>query len=313
LSLTRRFVATLIVVGLLFTSLKLYSDYAIRQAEAAYPPVGQFVTTEGVAMHYLERGSGRPIVLIHGSDGALQDFLLSGLIDRLATEYRVIAFDRPGHGYSGRPTNQRLTFALNARLIHGALQQLGVERPIIAGHSYGGAVALQYAVDYPAEVAALLLLAPGAFSESGDLSLLYALPEIPVLGPFFLQTLLVPIGRLLAPSMNRDAFHPVETPPEYLDLMAHLGARPAQFKAYTQEWQEHHANMTALAPHYGTIQVPVTIIAGAEDRLTPVEVHAEPLHHAIPGSTLIVLPGTGHEVHYQHPEVVVTAVQALVR
>lgn len=309
----RRFVITLAVIALLFTSLKLYSDYAIRQAEAAYPPIGQFVTLDGVRMHYLERGSGQPIVLIHGSDGALQDFLLSGLIDRLAQEYRVIAFDRPGHGYSGRPKDEPLTFALNARLIHGALQELGVVRPIIAGHSFGGAVALQYAVDYPEDVTGLLLMAPGAYSKSAELSALYSLPEIPVLGPLFLHTLLVPVGRLLVPSMNESAFYPVETPKAYLDLMANLGARPEQFTAYTDEWQAHHESMVALSARYGEIKVPVQIIAGAEDRLTRVADHTQPLHEAIPGSVLTVLPETGHEVHYQHPEVVVEAAHNLMR
>lgn len=307
----KRLLLILTVIALFFTTLKLYSDYAIRQAEAAYPPLGDFVTVEGVPMHYLERGTGRPIVLIHGSDGTLHDFLLAGLLDRLSAEYRVIAFDRPGHGYSGRPAGEELTFALNARLIHGALQQLGVERPILAGHSFGGPVAMQFALDYPADVAGLLLLAPGAYSQSAELGLLYSLPEIPMLGPLVMETLLVPVGRALVPAMNRDAFYPVETPKAYLELMANLGARPEQFTAYTDEWQVHHDGLVALAPRYGELRLPVTIIAGELDRLTRVEVHARPLAEAIPGVRLILLPGTGHEVHYQHPEIVHEAARSL--
>lgn len=306
-------IATFAVISLLLVGLKLYTDYAIRVAEAAYPPVGQFVTTEGVTLHYLERGAGRPVVLIHGSDGTLQDFVLSGLIDRLATQYRVIAFDRPGHGYSGRPAGEPLTIGLNARLIHGALKELGVQRPILVGHSFGGPVSLQFAVDYPGDVGGLLLLSPGAFSTNDDLGLLYQLPSVPVLGPLFLQTLLVPGGKLLVPSMNRKAFYPVTTPPAYLDLMASLGARPGQFTAYTDEWKAYHQSMTALSPRYGEIRLPVTIIAGAKDRLTKVDEQARPLSKAIPESTLTVLSDAGHEVHYQHPEVVLEALHSLMR
>jgi pimeloyl-ACP methyl ester carboxylesterase len=278
------------LIGLLSTSLKLYSDQAIRRAETAYPPIGQFVTTEGVAMHYLERGSGPPIVLIHGSDGVLQDFVMAGLVDRLAADYRVFAFDRPGHGYSGRPLDEPLTVGLNARLIHGAIKALGIEKPIVVGHSYGGAVALQYAVDYPDDAAGLLLLAPGAFSQS---------PDLPP---------------LMVPALNRDAFYPEPTPPAaYLELMRNLGVRPKQFTAYTQEWKAHHQSMTALAQRYGEIRLPVTVIAGAEDRLTPLDDHARPLQRAIPGATLTVLPNTGHEVHDQHPEAVVEAIHSLAR
>lgn len=79
--------------------------YLARKAEEKNPPTGRFIDIDGVRLHYVERGAGDPIVLLHGNGSMVQDFECSGLIDLAAREYRVIAFDRPGFGHSERPRN----------------------------------------------------------------------------------------------------------------------------------------------------------------------------------------------------------------
>ena len=76
-----------------------------RKAERDNPPLGQFIEVNGVRLHYLERGSGEPLVLLHGNGSMIEDFESSGLIKRASKNYRVIAFDRPGFGHSERPRN----------------------------------------------------------------------------------------------------------------------------------------------------------------------------------------------------------------
>lgn len=80
-----------------------------RETERAHPADGRFVVVEGVKLHYLERGDGPPIVLLHGNGVTAQDWAVSGVFDGLATDHRVIAFDRPGFGYSDRPRNVNST------------------------------------------------------------------------------------------------------------------------------------------------------------------------------------------------------------
>src|SRR5438874_5431797 len=89
-----------------------------RFAESAYPPLGQGVTVEGTRLHYLRKGSGPTLVLLHGSDGFLQDYATT-VLDRLAADYDVLAWDRPGHGYSDPPANSVATPEVQARLLHG--------------------------------------------------------------------------------------------------------------------------------------------------------------------------------------------------
>ena len=78
----------------------LYNTYRTRKVERDHPPGGQFVSVDGVRLHYLEAGKGPPVVLVHGNVVTAEDWVMSGVFDRIARNHRVIAFDRPGYGYS---------------------------------------------------------------------------------------------------------------------------------------------------------------------------------------------------------------------
>src|SRR4051794_13681582 len=134
----------------------IYNRKQTRDAEEQYPPVGRFLEVDGVRLHYIEQGQGDPLVLIHGNGTMLQDFTVSGIVDRLADRYRVIAIDRPGYGYSSRP-RQFWTPAAHARLFQSALLQLGVGRAMIYGHSWGTLVAVALALKAPSLVRGLVL------------------------------------------------------------------------------------------------------------------------------------------------------------
>ena len=120
-----------------------------RAVEADYPPLGTFLDVDGVRLHVLMRGKGEPLLLLHGNGSNVLDLELSGLLERAAERYQVIAIDRPGFGYSSRPRGTVWTPQAQARLIHRALAQLGVVRPIVAAHSLGTQVALALALAVP--------------------------------------------------------------------------------------------------------------------------------------------------------------------
>ena len=128
-------VAALTAAAILGTTALLFARRA-RQAERDNPPAGRFLDIDGVHLHYLDRGNGQPVVLLHGNGVMTQDFEISGIIDRLAQRYRVIAFDRPGFGHTNRPRSQSWTPAAQAKLMHRALSELGVQQAIVVGHSW---------------------------------------------------------------------------------------------------------------------------------------------------------------------------------
>ena len=130
-----RLAAGAAAVGALALS-ALVNRQLARNAERDNPPAGQFLEVNGAQLHYVERGSGPPLVLLHGNGSMIEDFESSGLIDLAAENYRVIVFDRPGFGHSNRPRNVVWTPAAQAELINSALQQLGVSQAIVLGHSW---------------------------------------------------------------------------------------------------------------------------------------------------------------------------------
>ena len=115
-----------------------------RRTERRHPPRGRFIEVDGVRLHYMEKGEGPPVVLLHGNGAMAEDYEISGVLDRVAARHRVIAFDRPGFGYSERPRGTVWTAGAQAALIHKALRQLGVRRPVLVGHSWGTLVALPW-------------------------------------------------------------------------------------------------------------------------------------------------------------------------
>lgn len=153
-----------------------------RKAEKKTPPEGEFIEVDSVRLHYVEKGSGPPLILLHGNGAMLQDYELSGLIGEAAKQYRVIAFDRPGFGYSERPRNTVWTPANQAGLIFKAAQMLGVRKPVIVGHSWGTLVALAAALDHPSDVAGLVLLSGYYFPSARPDVVLFSPPAIPGLG-----------------------------------------------------------------------------------------------------------------------------------
>src|SRR5918911_2353845 len=152
-------VLALLVFAAALGGAALYSSAKARDAERQHPPIGRFIDVDGVRLHYIEKGKGDPVVLIHGNGTMIQDFTVSGLVDRLSERYRVIVFDRPGFGYSERPRNRVWTPSAQAELLRKALDQLGVDRPVVLGHSWGTLVAVALGLARPAQGRGLGLVA----------------------------------------------------------------------------------------------------------------------------------------------------------
>ena len=122
--------------------------------EKAFPPIGEFVEVEGRKVHYLRAGSGPELVLLHGAGANVRDYTFD-LFDLLKDRYTVTAFDRPGLGYTDRVPNidtgpfstEGDSPQAQAHMLREAAEKIGIKDPIVAGHSYGGIVALAWAVE----------------------------------------------------------------------------------------------------------------------------------------------------------------------
>src|SRR5512143_7078 len=113
--------AILIATAATLAAMTAYNVYRARKVERQHPPTGRFVTVDGVRLHYIERGEGPPVVLLHGNMVTAEDFQTSGVFDLVARRHRVIAFDRPGFGYSDRPHGSAWSARAQADLLRDAL------------------------------------------------------------------------------------------------------------------------------------------------------------------------------------------------
>jgi pimeloyl-ACP methyl ester carboxylesterase len=206
-----------------------------RKAERDNPPAGRFVEVDGVRLHYVEKGQGEPLVLLHGNGSMVQDFISSGLIDLTAKSYRVIAFDRPGHGHSERPRNVVWTAQRQAHLLSRALHQLGVARAAVFGHSWGASVALALALDHPQLVRALILASGYYYPTARADVIALSGPAIPVVGDVLRHTVSPIIGRLIWPLLMRKIFGPAPIPAKFAAFPPAMSLRPSQIRASAAE------------------------------------------------------------------------------
>ena len=289
----------------------LYVRSKSREAEKENPPKGKFVEVDGVRLHYLEKGSGPALVMLHGNGILANDFDTSGLMDEAAQKYRVIAFDRPGYGYSDRPRTTIWTPAAQARLIHKALQQLGVEHPIVLGHSWGTLVALSMALDSPEEVRGLVLLS-GYYYPSLRLDApMGSPPAIPIIGDLLRFTVAPLIGRMIWPALVKRIFSPAAVPERFNDLPVWMMLRPSQLRASAAESALMVPSALVLSRRYAELKMPVMIVAGNEDKVASSGHNAGRLHDALAQSSLRLAPNQGHMLHYADPDDIVCGIDAM--
>ncbi len=280
------------------------------EAERRHPPEGEFVEVGGTRVHAVIQGKGPDLVLLHGAFGSLRDFTFA-LTDRLAKRYRVIAFDRPGHGFTdplGRGfLRTRDSPADQAALLAEAARKLGARRPVVAGHSYGGAVALAWALDQ--DPAALVLFAGVSMPWPGRLGKIYE-----VSGSQLGGALAAPLISAWTPhSILREAsdrtFTPQEAPEGY---GAHIGpympVRLGALRATTRQVKTLRPQIVAMERRYDRLTLPIELIHGAADATVPLEIHALPFSKKVASARLRVLDGIGHMPHHADPEAAVAAI-----
>ena len=294
-------VLLLILIGL---ALAVHLRAGAREArwEAQFPPLGQIIEVEGTRVHALVKGDGPDLVLIHGSSGNLRDFSFA-MVDRLAQDYRVIAFDRPGLGYTERLHDRGATIAEQAALLQKAAAQLGADRPLVLGQSYGGAVALAWAVNHPGAAAGLVLVSSPTHPWDGHVPALYR-----VNGSALGSALAVPLITALVPrSYIRDQVRAVftqEPMPEGYDsyLGAELAARRVSLRANARHRVALLDQITRLQPRYDALTLPIEMIHGTADTTVGLSIHAEKFIREVPQANLTRLEGVGHLPHHTAPD-----------
>ena len=274
-------------------------QYRSRRADRQNPAEGRYIDVDRVRLHYVERGEGPAVVLIHGNNVWWRDFLACGLVDSLSRNHRVFVFDRPGYGHSERPRDRLWTPSAQASVISKAMLELGLADAAVVGHSMGSLVALALALDHPDQVRTLTLLSGYYFPKLRLDALMAAPVALPVLGDAMRYTVTALSARALLGGAVKAMFAPADVPADFMRLLSReMLVRPVQLRANAEDAAFMMQAASALSKRLHELQLPVTIIAGERDPVVDVEAHSVRLHEALPGSRLVVVPGAGHMVHY---------------
>jgi pimeloyl-ACP methyl ester carboxylesterase len=284
-----------------------------RLIERAHPPRGHFVAVGGLRQHVVELGAsaGTPIVLLHGAGCNLEDMRLA-LGERLAARHRVILIDRAGLGWSERKRRRGSSPSYQAAILHDVFDRLGIERAVVVGHSWGGALAAAFALDHPARVAGLVLLAPPLYPFPRSMTWLYALFAAPVAGWLYARTLALPLGLPFIGVGLGSAFLPQLPPRRYIGRTAALLLlRPAAFLANARDVADLRAFLAREAGRYAELAAPTVVIAGDCDMVVAPRRHAFAFAAAAPAAKLVVLPGVGHMLHHVAADRVVAEIEQI--
>lgn len=291
------------------------------RAEDDYPPIGEFVDVDGTQVHYLTKGTGPDLVLIHGAGGNLREFTFD-LMDRLTDRYRVTAFDRPGLGYTGRApgidTRPTATVAetplQQAQLLRSASAALGLEAPIVVGHSFGGIVGYAWAVldmddPSPAAASAVVSLAGVAMPWPGGLGAYYTVNASAFGGAVTVPFLSAFVPESVVADRITATFTPQPVPEGYTEhIGARLTLRPDTFRANTRQVAYLRPHVVELSKRYPELTLPIEILHGTDDTTVPIDIHSERLVKIIPSANLTVMQGVGHMPHHADPQMTIAAI-----
>nr|WP_242650966.1 alpha/beta hydrolase [Yoonia tamlensis] len=287
------------------------------RAMADFPPLGNFVTVDGLQVHYVQEGQGPDLILLHGAGGNLRDFTFA-LMDQLSDRYRVTAFDRPGLGYSDPIAQQNLTDGASpqdqARVLRAAAAQLGISAPIVAGHSFGGIVSYAWGVEglqeaNPVNASAIVSIAGVTLPWPGKLDPYYTVNASAIGGAVTVPLISALVPRSVVNGRIAATFAPQSAPVGYANYIgAGLTLRPDSFRENVRQVNSLRPHVVTLSQHYAGLTLPIEIVHGTADTTVPIHIHADEFIKIVPSANLVRLDGVGHMPHHTNADSVIAAI-----
>lgn len=264
--------------------------------------VGRHIDVGGVPIRYHQAGAGRDVLLIHGSSGSIEDW--DPIFAQLAKSFRVTAFDRPGHGFSGDVASH--SQEQNVRIVAALIKQLKLTDAVLVGHSYGGPIALLTATRMPEKAHSVVVLDSALFEPLRPAAARFRVITTPVLG---LGILRMTPSFLLAGQVRAGLLkeYRVKPPSEaFLEQRGEMWSSPKVLHSIADETLGSFQWLPVIKKAYLLLRRPLYVLAQAEDprRLA----QAKLLHNDVPGSTLIAVPRSGHFLHHEQPQRVIDAI-----
>lgn len=307
----------LLIIAIIITltiGLYWYTHTQKANIEASFPPLGEMIDIGGYKLHLVhvpapEAPELPPLVFIHGASGNLQD-TMGGFRAAFEGRAELLFVDRPGHGWSDRGGPENAFPDGQARAIAKAMQAKGMNKAIIVGHSFGGAITASFALEHPEMVAGLVFLAPATHPWPGGIAWYYPIARHPVTGPIFANLLAVPAGLSRIESGTKCVFAPNTRPDDYITQTApQLVLRPKTFRANATDVANLYDYVVKTAPRYPEISAPTIIVTGDKDTVVLPNIHSRGLAQDIDGAELVWIKNLGHKPDYIARDISIAAIE----
>jgi pimeloyl-ACP methyl ester carboxylesterase len=285
------------LVGFVLAGLVLFTAWTAQQVAKKLPPRGRFIDVDGARIHYLDEGTGPTLLLVHGLAGQMHNFTHS-LLGKLRHDFRVVILDRPGSGYSTPAAKASATISAQARMISRFCQELKLGRPLIVGHSFGGAIALALALDHPEQVAGLALLAPVTHRPERVPPPFDGIAiASPLLRRLIAWTLATPLSIANRERTLATLFGPEPVARDFaVNGGALLSLRPSSFIGASTDLMATYDELGEMPARYKDLTVPVGILYGTDDRILDPAVHGKGLAAKVADPDLELIEGGGHMI-----------------
>lgn len=262
----------------------------------------------GVRVHYRDEGqaNGPPLLLVHGFSASLHTW--EPWVQRLGDEYRIISLDLPGHGLTRAPAGYQASIEAFRDVVHEFARAQGLTNFALAGSSMGGNVAWEYALAYPEQVNALILVDASGWedmrAEAQEEPAVFKLLRNRTLGPIMIQ---LDSTRLVRDGLEASFYDAALVDDTMLNRYVQLARAPGHREILLQMTLGFRQRNFATAERLAPLGMPVLILTGDTDRLVP-PAHAQQFQDAIAGSDLITFEHSGHIPQEEKPDESATAV-----
>ncbi len=306
----------LVLLVVLFAAALGFTAWKSGEIERRFPQHGELTDVGGYRLNALHlpgppNSALPPIVFIHGASGNLRD-QEAAFREALEGRAELLFVDRPGHGYSERGGAENGFPDGQATAISRLLELKGIDRAIIVGHSFGGAIAASFAVFHPDKTAGLLFLAPATHPWPGGVDWHYTVAASPYLGWWFTRLVSLPAGLVLMDGATKSVFSPNRRRDRYVEEGAPaLVLRPENFRNNAIDVANLQDYVTRISPRYTQIKTPTVIITGDSDPIVLEEIHSKGLARDIADSELVMVHGLGHKPDYVVTDVAIAAIEKI--
>ncbi|CAJ0692428.1 Putative aminoacrylate hydrolase RutD [Ralstonia edaphis] len=289
------------VIALAILAPVAFTFFIARRVIKGFPPEGKFLDVGADRVHYTDRGAGPAIVFVHGLCGNLRNFAYLDM-ERLARSHRVIVIDRPGAGRSVRGADSPANIYAQARMVAQCIEKLGLDKPVLVGHSLAGAISLAVGLNHPQVIRRLALIAPLTHAESAPPGAFggLVLPS-PLVRRLVSWTLAIPLSIINSRKAIAAVFAPESMPKDFpFKGGGLLGLRPHVFYAASSDLVAAPEDLPDMERRYASMTVPVDVLYGRGDRILNVKRQGEALKQKLDRVNLRIIDG-GHMLPVTQP------------